>query len=496
MENNFDKIFKDKLEHRQFEMKPEYWAGAEALIEADEKSGGWRKFMLWFGVALVAGLSVFFIWKNDRSNPIVEKETTTNTTFGNVVAPQLENDKSEFEISKSKVSEGNSSDEKNENFNSANVLASTLSENKNVEKNTTDLKNAKQLNGGSNSNVFSKTIPSESSANNLAGNDDLGEIKNGNGNGNGNSNSNSNIHNNAPTFIANGGNQSKQSEENTATILGKQENEEKLIPIIKKETPSIKNKKVKKEEEIIVQPIASTSTILLPFLEMFLANNKKVEQLDLEPVCPFTPRRDDFVFGIFGGAVGYPLIENNSETPFIGFKTGFLIERNFEIGKANMAMGAELTYHYRSGNFVATKQNEVERYSFGRSVAQSKLTPENLHYLELPLYLKYQKLRMTFETGASFNYLLGVRGKVTEANGSVQSGLVPSLGFKRNHVNVLLGFHYRISDNLHFGVRADYTTGGILDSKAELPDGITVALQESKPFYLTFRITQYLKLKK
>jgi hypothetical protein len=35
MENNFDKIFKDKLENRKFEMKPEYWAGAEALIEAD-----------------------------------------------------------------------------------------------------------------------------------------------------------------------------------------------------------------------------------------------------------------------------------------------------------------------------------------------------------------------------------------------------------------------------------------------------------------------------
>jgi len=487
MENNFDKIFKDKLEHRQFEMKPEYWAGAEALIEADEKSGGWRKFMLWFGVALVAGLSVFFIWKNDNSNAIVEKETTTNTTLENVITPRLENEKNKIGISKDNISEvriaeQNSSTGKN---NSANILAPTFSEYKKTEKNATDLKNTKQLNGGQNN--FSKIIPSKSSANNLVGSYNSSEVEHGISNSN---------NNNTPTFMLNGGNQSNQSEENTAGIVAQKDNEEKLIPIVPKEISSIKDAKFLKEEGIVVQPIASTSTIPLPFLEMFLANNKKVEQLDLEPVCPFTPRRDDFVFGIFGGAVGYPLIENNSETPFIGFKTGFLIERNFEIGKANMAMGAELTYHYRSGNFVATKQNEVERYSFGRSVAQSKLTPENLHYLELPLYLKYQKLRMTFETGASFNYLLGVRGKVTEANGSVQSGLVPSLGFKRNYVNVLLGFHYRISDNLHFGVRADYTPGGILDSKAELPDGITVALQESKPFYLTFRITQYLKLKK
>jgi hypothetical protein len=49
MENDFDKIFKDKLEHRQFEMKPEYWEGAEALIEADERSGGWRRLFVWFG---------------------------------------------------------------------------------------------------------------------------------------------------------------------------------------------------------------------------------------------------------------------------------------------------------------------------------------------------------------------------------------------------------------------------------------------------------------
>jgi len=103
---------------------------------------------------------------------------------------------------------------------------------------------------------------------------------------------------------------------------------------------------------------------------------------------------------------------------------------------------------------------------------------------------------MTFETGASINYLLGVKGKVIEAGGLEESGWVPSIGFKKNHVNVLLGFHYRLSDNLHFGVRANYTPGGILDKDAVLPDGITVALQESKPLYLTFRVTQYFNFKK
>ncbi len=491
MENNFDKIFKDKLEHRKFEMKPEYWAGAEALIEADEKSGGWRKFMLWFGVALVAGLSVLFIWKNDKSTQIVEAEKTLNTTLGNALTSTGETTKSEFEISKDKISEGNISEEenklsgRNENNNSVNEITSTLSENKKLENNTQDLKNTNQSVGSS--DVFSKSIPSSNQpVNNLEGNNNSSGINN---------NSTSV---NTPTIISAEGNQSNQSGENAAIIAAQKEDEEKLIPIIQGEIPSNNNETVKKEEVKEVQPIAaSTSTILLPFLEMFLANTDKVEQLDLEAVCPiFAPRRDDFAYGIFAGAVGYPLVENSSETPFIGGKAGMFIERNFEIGKANMAFGAELAYHYRSGNFITTKQNEIASYSFGRSVAQAKLTPENLHYLELPLYLKYQKKRMTFETGASFNYLLGVRGEVTEVGEPVQSGWVPSLGFKKNHVNVLLGFHYRISDNLHFGVRANYTPGGILDKGAELPNGMTVALQESKPFYVTFRVTQYLNLKR
>ncbi|MFK8007983.1 MAG: outer membrane beta-barrel protein [Saprospiraceae bacterium] len=470
MENNFDNFFKDKLEHRKFEMKPEYWEGAEALIEADEKTGDWRRFILWFGVVLVAGLGVFFIWKNDNSNIIVESEKKSNTTLGNVIAPTSEKDKNEIEISSEKIS-----DEKNK--------LSGIIENKKLEKNTADLKNTKPLNESS--DVFSKTIPSsKSSVNNLEDNNNSSGVKN------------NNVDVNAPTFISKDKNQSNQSGRNTAMISDQKEDDKKLIPLTRTATPSTNNENVKKEEIIIAPPIASTSTILLPFLEMFLANNKKVEKLDLEAVCPFTPQRNKFAYGIFVGAVGYPLVDNSSETPFIGFKTGFLIEHNFEIGKANMALGAELAYHYRSGNFVATKQNEVRNYSFGRSVAQAKLTPENLHYLELPLYLKYQNKRMAFETGASFNYLLGVRGKITGVDGVIQSGLVPSVGFKKNHVNVLLGFHYRISDNLHFGVRANYTPGGILDKGAILPDGVTVALQESKPLYLTFRVTQYLNLKR
>ena len=37
MENNLDKYFKDNLHDRKFEMKEEYWLGAEKLLEAQER---------------------------------------------------------------------------------------------------------------------------------------------------------------------------------------------------------------------------------------------------------------------------------------------------------------------------------------------------------------------------------------------------------------------------------------------------------------------------
>lgn len=487
MENNFDNFFKDKLEHRKFEMKPEYWEGAEALIDADERSDGWRRFFIWFGVALIVGLGVFFIWKNDVSNELVENEKISNTIVENVLPETIDNSistKKEFE-NKSSVEEesnieNNLSSNLEEKNNSVKVLAPALG-NDNSSKNEEPISKKLEISkvfkskpSGLNQDGFSETIP-DFDTNNI----DENEF-NSDGTGNDNANtSTKNISNeNSPIITFN---DSENKSETNESI---------------KDSSSKADEEGSKEEVTMVQPIVSNSTILLPFLEMFLANNKKIKELDLNKTWPYTPPRNKFAFGIFGGAVGYPLTENSSDNLYIGFKTGLILERNFQIGKANMAVGTELTYHSRSGNFVETKQNEVASYSFGRSVAQAKLTPENLRYFEIPLYLKYQKKRMTFETGASFNYLLGVKGTVTEVDGTFQSGWVPSLGFKNKHVNVLLGFHYRISDNLQIGVRANYTPGGILDKNAILPEGITGALQESRPFYLTIRVTQYLKFKK
>lgn len=441
MENNFDKYFKDKLEHRKFEMKPEFWEEAEALIEADEKDNDRKRFLIWFLVFMMIGGSTFGVWKyNNATNKIAELEHENHTLTNN----ENQTKAADFALSQKEEILGNNNETKETNLSDQSVVQ------------------------------FNQTvIPSINPSNQITPNQPK----------RGKTLQSNNIQNtivpNLPIIL-----ESKSNQNNHASDI-----EENINNIDPKET--IAPQKV----EIPIQPIASTSTILLPFLEMFLTTNKKVKELNLKAVCPFTPKRKKIAFGAFGGVVGYP-IESSADQPLIGFKTGVFMERNFTIKKAKMAFGTEFTYHYRSGNFEATKESDITSYSFGRSVAQAKLTPENLHYFELPIYLKYQRNRSTFETGVSFNTLLGVQGEVTEPRGAVQSGWIQSLGFKNNHTNLLFGFHYRLSDYLHFGVRANYTPGGILDETAILPAGITVALQESNPLYFTFRITHYLNLRK
>jgi hypothetical protein len=464
MENNFDNFFKNKLEHRKFEMKPEFWEGAEALIEADEKSGNRRGFFVWFRFASFAGLSIFFVWGIVNSNQLVATEKKIDTLTGIVKNLKSESDEFEIDISKDNISRENISDDK--------ISFNALNDNEGTIKNNTNISNTIAINRGS--GVALKIVSAKSLINKLNESSSSNQFKN----------------DNITAFILGENFFSNQSK--LETDLYSEKNE--LFFINKKQTLASKNKNMKRAKVNIIQPFASISSILMPSKGFFSTKNTTILCLDLEPICSFVPLRNKFAFGIFGGVVGYPLIENSSDNPFVGFKTGFFVERNFEIRKSQLAFGAELTYHYRSGNFVATKQNDVTSYSFGRSITQEKLTPENLHYLELPIFLKYQRSRMTFETGASINYLLGVKGEVTGLDGEVQSGLVPSLGFKNKNVSILLGVHYRISDNIHLGLRANYTRGGILDKGAILPNGIVTALQESKPFYLSFRFTQYLKL--
>ncbi len=81
MQHNIDTYFKEKLLHREFELKDAYWQEAEAILDAAKKKKR-RGFLLWWlgGAATVAALTLFLMPNNNSTliladqSQIVEKE--------------------------------------------------------------------------------------------------------------------------------------------------------------------------------------------------------------------------------------------------------------------------------------------------------------------------------------------------------------------------------------------------------------------------------------
>lgn len=476
MENNFDKYFKDNLDNRKFEMKPEFWEEAEALIVADEKRRGWLGFMKWFGLLLLVSVASFFIWKSEISNSIVNSVETKKDKFENSSIEKNQDFSSDVKFEKNNIDEVNTSIDLEKNYTVAIQQSNTVDNFKNK---TTQTKSETQI-----TNSTSKSNESKDSF----------------------SNSNNQNQNNSTTSFSNTYTKSNNTTPNNNTfpnqfiqnkitnpIIDKEENVETKTTIPSSTIPSTVETKDEKEEEIS-KPIAATITTI-PSLDFLLENkNMEIPSINIDETCSYFHGKKKVRFGVTAGAVGYPLIENNSTQPFIGAKAGIFAEYNFFTlkRKGHWSIGSELLYHYRSGNFIATQSNENVQYSFGRRVTTNFLTPKNLHYLELPIYLKYKLPKVNFETGVSMNYLAGVRG-ILEQDNANQEVWISSLGFKKYHANVLLGFQYKLNDNIGFGVRMNYTLGGILDSNAVVPFPNDKVLRESGPLYLTFKVTQYLK---
>ena len=464
MENNFDKYFKDNLDNRKFEMKPEFWEEAEALIVADEKRRGWLGFMKWFGLLLLVSVVSFFIWKNEISNSLVNSVETKNDKFENSSIEKNQDFSSDVKFEKNKT---------------ATIQQSNTVDN--FKNKTTQTKSETQIQNSTSKSNESKDSYSFSNSNNQIQNNSAKPFSNTYTK----SNFNTSINNTFPNqFIQN---------KITNPIIDKEENVETKTTIPSSTIPSTVETKDEKEDEIS-KPIAAAITTI-PSLD-FLLNNKNMEipSINIDETCSYFHGKKKVRFGVTAGAVGYPLIENNSTQPFIGAKAGIFAEYNFFTlkRKGHWSIGSELLYHYRSGNFIATQSNEIIEYSFGRRITTDFLTPKNLHYLELPIYLKYKLPKVNFEGGVSMNYLAGVRGTIDRSDAN-QEVWMSTLGFKKYHANVLLGFQYKLNDNIGFGVRMNYTLGGILDSNAVVPFPNDKVLRESGPLYLTFKVTQYLK---
>jgi len=477
MENNFDKYFKDNLDNRKFEMKPEFWEEAEALIVADEKRRGWLGFMKWFGLILLVSVASFFIWKNEISGAFVNSVDTK---------------KDRTENSRIEKNQDFSTDVKFENNNSEINTVDNTTAPSDTEKNKTTIQSTSNVDNFKNKTTQTK---SDYQINDVRNKTSISKNKNQNNTDNLFSDTYLKSNTTIPNTV-NGTTIPNQFIRNKVinSTIDKKENAATKTTIPTSSNSNTSIEKIEEEEKTIISKPIAEAIIAIPSLDFFLKNkNMEAPSINLNKACSVFYGKKKFRFGITAGAVGYPLIENNSTQSFIGVKAGIFAEYNFFTlkTKGDWTLGSELLYHYRSGNFIATQSNENVRYSFGRRVSTDYITPKNLHYFELPIYLKYQLSKVNFEVGSSLNYLSSVRGTL-EREESNQEIWTSTLGFKKFHANVLLGFQYKLNDRIGFGVRANYTLGGILDSDAVLPFPNDKILQESGPLYLTFKVTQYL----
>ena len=73
MENKLDKYFRDNLHDRRFEMKEEYWLGAEKLLDEQDRRRKRRVGFWWFGggsaMVVLMLLGWWLLGKNDGANP-------------------------------------------------------------------------------------------------------------------------------------------------------------------------------------------------------------------------------------------------------------------------------------------------------------------------------------------------------------------------------------------------------------------------------------------
>ena len=98
--SELDKLFKNKLQNREFELKDSYWQQAEQMIAAQESGLNWKKGFWLLGALLLIALAGFVFWPAQPSEatnlagnadefgyqstlteePAVDDKTTTRST--------------------------------------------------------------------------------------------------------------------------------------------------------------------------------------------------------------------------------------------------------------------------------------------------------------------------------------------------------------------------------------------------------------------------------
>ena len=89
--NNIDKLFRDKLENREFELSEDSRRAAEAFIIAGGKKAVWFSSKLWLGLSVVAIIAVMlpFVIDNEQEELLTSTQDQEDIVSGqNGIIPE------------------------------------------------------------------------------------------------------------------------------------------------------------------------------------------------------------------------------------------------------------------------------------------------------------------------------------------------------------------------------------------------------------------------
>lgn len=479
---------RDKLQDREFEFNEAAWLEAEKMIEDQEgrkRRGGFWWWIPMLFVAIIAGTLFYtFAYTNDSSKNLTDNaiqsteissttasgqnETTENNSSAsnstntnsldqdpNNSNQEIENSEQEMNSSEKSVAQNSNSNNSNSNQQKANSFQSN---------------NESSIVGGNLKNSTSeiKAVPQNlgSVATNQISTNENNDSNSVNSTGSSSSNSEETISSNPTIGITNTPSDGLPTRSETAAT-----SESATAPISASNNPST----IKTAEVLNEESIKSTALInLLDNKDIFAtAEDRKMKECD-----SFSDKHRFWFPGIAIESNFYPssqiVGDSSNQALWIGGAVG--MTNRFRVSN-NISIGLDLLYHIYKPTFNSTSGQSMEtNYSFGKTTTFFENKTNSEHYLSIPIYLQFQNRKQIIEAGAIYDRRFQKIGQVSSRrtlfpferesperlttepeilNTGVLSADSTSASV-RTRLQVLLGYKYQVSPQLHVGLRAKY----------------------------------------
>ncbi|MBI1227646.1 MAG: outer membrane beta-barrel protein [Bacteroidetes bacterium] len=456
MENNLDKYFKDNLHDRKFEMKEEYWLGAEKLLDAQDKRRKRRVVFWWFGGGLGALILVgFSFWIFSETNG---KKTAYNTS--NIAVQSMPT-----EASTSLPNKENSGNEPVQ-MSKLEPLENQLSNIENTSNFHQDIRTTNKQ--PTENQTIAQSISSKGSVvQSILYSSD--KLKNN-------------------TKIIN--TQSLNPEISNPDFSTNSE-----IKNTKNQVSEILDLNLKEAEEIQFEKMASPN--FLAVLPYFVTGDLSKRDLStsVQDIDVANPPR--LHIGLLASQLLIPNPRKDEKT-FIGQRAGLVVRYDF---RNEFYLSSGLQYLHRTGTFDASKSATQRNYRFGLEIDTLELRTTSLHYAGIPVLLGWEHNQHQLEAGFLLDFLTGVRGETgsyqkqgeppVKVFKTEKSGWVNSDGYRRITPTLQLTYRYNIVGHWSLGLSANYMIGGILDNNF-IPPVNSYLLKETEKFQLGAQVVYLL----